>query len=68
MQITRSKIAIVGAGNVGSSFAFALMISGLSREIVLIDSNKTRAIGESMDLNHGVSLRVATITEGAVAS
>jgi len=55
MQITRSKIAIVGAGNVGSSFAFTLMISGLSREIVLIDSNKTRAIGESMDLNHGVS-------------
>lgn len=55
MQLMRSKVAIVGAGNVGSSFAFALMISGLSREIVLIDNNPARAAGESMDLNHGGS-------------
>jgi tRNA A37 threonylcarbamoyladenosine dehydratase len=45
MLLARSKVAIVGAGNVGSSFAFALMISGLSREIVLIDNNRARAAG-----------------------
>ena len=55
MKTSRSKIAIVGAGNVGSSFAFALMISGVAREIVLIDRDQKRASGECMDLNHGAS-------------
>ena len=55
MQISRSKVAIVGAGNVGSTFAFSLMISGVAREIVLIDANQERAKGECMDLNHGAS-------------
>jgi len=55
MDSLRPKIAIVGAGNVGSTFAFSLMISGLAREIVLIDKNESLAIGESMDLNHGIS-------------
>jgi len=52
---SRSKIAIVGAGNVGSAFAYSLMISGLAREIVLIDRDAKRAEGESMDLSHGAS-------------
>ena len=55
MDSLKPKIAIVGAGNVGSTFAFSLMISGLAREIVLIDKNESLAIGESMDLNHGIS-------------
>jgi L-lactate dehydrogenase len=55
MDAPRSKVAIVGAGNVGSAFAFSLMISGLAREIALIDSDRKRAAGECMDLNHGAS-------------
>ena len=55
MDYLKPKIAIIGAGNVGSTFAFSLMISGLAREIVLIDKNELLAKGESMDLNHGVS-------------
>ena len=55
MQITHSKVAIVGPGNVGSTFAFALMISGLAREIVLIGRDRKKAEGECMDLNHGAS-------------
>ena len=55
MKTQRSKIAIVGAGNVGSTFAFSLMISGVAREIVLIDRDEKRAKGECMDLNHGAS-------------
>ena len=51
----KPKIAIIGAGNVGSTFAYALMISGLAREIVLIDKNETLAKGECMDLNQGIS-------------
>jgi len=49
------KIAIIGTGFVGSSFAYSLMIHGLVSEIVLIDVDKKRAEGEAMDLNHGVS-------------
>ena len=49
------KISIIGAGSVGSTFAFAAMISGLAREIVLIDTNQAKAAGECMDLNHGLS-------------
>lgn len=55
MQNSRSKVAIVGAGSVGSTFAFSLMISGAAREIVLVDRNEERAKGECMDLNHGAS-------------
>ncbi|MDP4238263.1 MAG: L-lactate dehydrogenase [Bacteroidota bacterium] len=55
MDALKPKIAIVGAGNVGSTFAFSLMISGLAREIVLIDKNESLAVGECMDLNHAIS-------------
>jgi L-lactate dehydrogenase len=49
------KIAVIGTGFVGSSFAYSLMIHGTVSEIVLIDIDKKRAEGEAMDLNHGVS-------------
>jgi L-lactate dehydrogenase len=39
---------------VGASFAYALLLSGLAAEIVLIDANKAKAEGEAMDLNHAV--------------
>lgn len=48
------RIAIVGVGNVGATFAYALLISGLAGEIVLIDHNKVKAEGEAMDLKHAV--------------
>ncbi len=47
-----NRIAIVGVGNVGATFAYALLLSGLASEIVLIDLNRSRAEGEVMDLNH----------------
>ncbi len=54
------KIAIVGAGNVGATFAYALLGSGLASQIVLIDANKERSEGEAMDLNHAVPLTHST--------
>jgi L-lactate dehydrogenase len=48
------RVAVVGAGNVGSTFAYALLLSGLAAEIVLVDANRSRAEGEVMDLNHAV--------------
>jgi L-lactate dehydrogenase len=49
-----TRVAVVGTGNVGSTFAYALVQSGLASEIVLIDANHTRAEGEAMDMNHAV--------------
>ncbi|MGA1870608.1 MAG: L-lactate dehydrogenase [bacterium] len=55
MKSLKPKVSIIGAGNVGSTFAFSLMTSGLAREIVLVDMNDEKAMGECMDLNHGLS-------------
>lgn len=52
----RSKIAIIGAGMVGSATAFSLLQSGVALELLLIDKDKDRAEGEAMDLSHGVPL------------
>ena len=52
-EITR--IAVVGAGWVGISFAYQLSTAALCEELVLIDSNQAKAEGEAMDLNHGIS-------------
>jgi L-lactate dehydrogenase len=49
-----ARVAVVGAGNVGATFAYALLLSGLASEIVLIDANRAKAEGEAMDLNHTV--------------
>ncbi|HXY13737.1 MAG TPA: L-lactate dehydrogenase [Terriglobales bacterium] len=51
---TLTRVAIVGLGNVGATFAYALLLSGLAAEIVLIDANRAKAEGEAMDLNHAV--------------
>ena len=47
-----ARVAIVGAGHVGATFAYALLLSGLAAEIVLIDSDRERSEGEVMDLRH----------------
>ena len=49
------KIAIVGTGFVGMSFAYALLCDGACDEMVLIDINREKALGEAMDLNHGLA-------------
>ena len=47
------KVVIVGAGAVGSTFAYALAQSGLADEIVLRDANQELAMGQVLDLAHG---------------
>ena len=47
------KVAIIGTGRVGASCAYALQLRGLASEIVLINTNRQRAEGEAMDINHG---------------
>lgn len=51
----KSKAVIIGAGSVGATVAYTLAIKMLVSEIVLIDVNKDKAVGEAMDLRHGLS-------------
>jgi len=48
------KVVIVGAGAVGSTFAFALAQKGLADQICLIDANADFAEGQALDLAHGL--------------
>ena len=53
-KYTNSKVAIIGSGFVGASIAYALTIRNLCREIVLIDEQKEKAVGEALDIQHGI--------------
>ncbi len=47
------KVVIVGTGQVGASFAFALMMRGTATHILLSDKQRDLAEGHRLDLNHG---------------
>ena len=48
------KIGIVGAGFVGSTAAYAMVMRGVGRQIVLVDKSEARARAEADDLLHAV--------------
>lgn len=48
------KVAIVGAGSVGSTFAYALAQSGVADEIAILDLDADLAQGQVLDLAHGL--------------
>lgn len=54
MIIGKRKVTIIGAGFVGSSIAYALTLRDLAREIVLVDIDKGKAVGEALDIQHGI--------------
>lgn len=56
MKKQGNKIVIVGAGQVGATTAYTLLLSGLISELVLIDLNEKKARGEVLDLAHGIPL------------
>ena len=51
---TNRKVVLVGTGFVGMSMAYSLLNQGGVDELVLIDINKEKTIGEGMDLSHGL--------------
>jgi len=59
------KIGIVGSGFVGSTAAYALIVAGVGRDIVLVDKNGKRARAEANDLRHAVPFaRPLTVRDG----
>ena len=49
-----NKITVIGSGNVGSTIAYTLTIMGLASEIVMIDVNEEKSLGEALDIRQGV--------------
>jgi len=49
-----SKLAIVGAGAVGSTMAYAALMRGAARNVALFDINKAKVEAEALDLGHGI--------------
>lgn len=49
-----NKITIIGTGSVGSTIAYTLTVSGVASDIVMIDINQDKAMGEALDIRQGV--------------
>jgi L-lactate dehydrogenase len=60
-----SKIAIIGAGSVGATIAYACLVRGVGDKIVLYDVNKTKVDAEVLDLNHGIQFTGSHPVEGS---
>jgi L-lactate dehydrogenase len=50
--MSNDRVAVVGVGNVGATTAYALLLSGLAPEIVLINRDRKKAEGEAEDISH----------------
>ena len=61
-----NKITVIGSGNVGSTIAYTLTIMGLASEIVMIDVNEEKSLGEALDIRQGVPFcHPATVYAGS---
>ncbi len=49
-----NKITIIGCGNVGATIAYSLTLQGLASEIVMIDINSEKVLGEALDIRQGL--------------
>lgn len=49
-----NKVTIIGSGSVGSTIAYTLTVSGVCSEIVMIDINNEKALGEALDIRQGI--------------
>ena len=50
----KTRIVVIGVGAVGSTTAYTLLVRSRMDELVLIDANKGKAIGDALDMNHGL--------------
>src|SRR6187431_1886070 len=60
-----SKIAIVGAGSVGATIAYACLIRGVGKQIALFDTKREKVDAEALDLNHGLQFVPMATLEGS---
>ena len=55
-EVNQGRVCVVGCGHVGTTSAYALLLGGLAREVVLLDLDERRAEGEAMDLEQAAAL------------
>jgi L-lactate dehydrogenase len=60
-----SKIAIVGAGSVGATIAYACLVRGVAKHVALFDLNRAKVDAEVLDLNHGLQFVPMASVEGS---
>ncbi|WP_245767164.1 L-lactate dehydrogenase [Stigmatella erecta] len=60
-----SKIAIIGAGAVGATVAYAAMIRGVAKHFAIYDINRAKVDAEVLDLNHGLQFVPMATLEGS---
>jgi len=51
----KTRIVVIGVGAVGSTTAYTLLLRERMDELVLIDANRAKAIGDALDMNHGLA-------------
>ena len=54
MELHRTKVALIGTGMVGMSFAYTAIVQGVCTELLLLDIDEEMAYGEALDLQHAV--------------
>jgi L-lactate dehydrogenase len=52
--IKSTRIVVIGIGSVGSTTAYTLLLRHRMDELVLIDANHDKAVGDALDMNHGL--------------
>jgi len=60
-----TKLAIIGAGSVGATIAYACLIRGVAKSIVLYDTNPAKVTAEALDLNHGLQFVPMATLDGS---
>ena len=63
-----AKVAIIGAGAVGAATAYAIMWKNIAAEIMLVDMDKKRCLGEILDLSDAIPFSCTScLSQGTVA-
>ena len=58
----KTKITVIGAGNVGSTIAFMMSVQHTADEVVIVDINQEKAMGEAMDIRQGTPLTAQPVS------
>lgn len=56
-----AKISVIGAGNVGATILNDLMVQGIGTELVIVDINEKKAMGEAMDVYQGAPFQIPMV-------
>ena len=64
-QARTNKIAVIGAGSVGATIAYACLVRGVGQHLALYDTNRAKVDAEVLDLNHGLQFVPMATVEGS---